>query len=129
SLSLAEHAWLGDHRVAGQVLVPGAALVEVLRAAAEHRFGGEAAEVLSLVLQAPLALPEHGAVRVQVVLTDDDHRSEAKLYSQPADRGADSEWTLHATAEVRRTTSRVPAALDVRAIRARCTEGVDVERA
>ena len=129
SLSLAEQPWLGDHRVAGQVFVPGAGLCELVRAAAENRFAGEPAEVLSLVLQAPLVIPEDGAQRVQVVLTEEDSRTEAKIYSQRAELGADAEWTLHATAEVRRSVSGIPPRLDLAALRARCTGSVDVEQA
>src|SRR5437867_4163754 len=93
-LSLVEQPWLGDHRVAGRAFVPAAGLVEMLRAAAEDRFDGAPAEVLSMVLQAPLVLPESGALRVQLVVVDEDERTHARLYSQPAARAADAEWSL-----------------------------------
>src|SRR5262249_55282498 len=67
-LSRAEHAWLYDHCVGDQVLMPGAGLGEVARAAGEHCFGGAAVEISSLVLQAPLVLPEQGGQRMQVLV-------------------------------------------------------------
>src|SRR6187551_321452 len=57
-LSLATHPWLADHAVAGTVLLPGTALVELaLKAGSE--VGAELLE--ELTLQAPLILPEQGA--------------------------------------------------------------------
>ena len=41
-LSRSTHGWLYEHRVGGQARVPGAGLAELLRAAAEHRYEGEA---------------------------------------------------------------------------------------
>nr|AXL05899.1 beta-ketoacyl synthase [uncultured bacterium] len=89
--SLTSHAWLADHVVGGVVLVPGSALVELA-----VRAGDEAGcSVLDeLVIETPLVLPEHGGVRVQVVLSgpaDDGSRS-VEVYSL-RDGGA---WTRHA---------------------------------
>uniref|UniRef100_UPI001041B8EE type I polyketide synthase n=1 Tax=Actinomadura roseirufa TaxID=2094049 RepID=UPI001041B8EE len=87
--------WLADHRVLGTVLVPGAAMVEwALRAADEVGSGG----VEELVLQAPMALPESGAVRVQVVVeaAGRDGRRDVRVYSRPEEDG-DTGWTCHAT--------------------------------
>ena len=62
-VSLATHPWLADHRVAGNVLLPGTVLLELALAAAEQA-GAEGVE--ELTMQAPLALPESGAVAIQV---------------------------------------------------------------
>ncbi|WP_344535916.1 polyketide synthase dehydratase domain-containing protein, partial [Streptomyces albiaxialis] len=92
-----EQRWLGDHRVLGSVLVPGAALAEwALRAADEAGCGG----VEELVLRAPLVLPENGAVNIQVVVrpaeTDDGPR-EIEVYSCSAREDNGAGWVCHAT--------------------------------
>jgi acyl transferase domain-containing protein len=114
---------LYEHRVGDHALMPGAGLAELVRAAAEHAYEGEAAEVVSLVLQAPLVLPEHGGQRVQVVIKDE---GEATVYSQPAEASSGARWTLHASAEVRRFKETSLVALDLSAIRRQCPNVVDV---
>ncbi|MET9217265.1 SDR family NAD(P)-dependent oxidoreductase [Streptomyces sp. NPDC003300] len=94
-LSLASHAWLGDHRVEGTVLVPGAALAEwALRAADEVGAGC----VEELTLQAPLVVPESGGVQVQVSVgaPDADGRRELGIHSRPEGTGESAPWALHA---------------------------------
>ncbi|MEU5980614.1 SDR family NAD(P)-dependent oxidoreductase [Streptomyces sp. NPDC047315] len=95
-----DHAWLADHRIGDAVLVPGAALVEwALRAADEAGCGG----VDELVLQAPLVVPEAGAVQIQVVVgaaePGEPRPRDIWLHSRPdrADRPLEATpWTCHA---------------------------------
>ncbi|WP_405624361.1 SDR family NAD(P)-dependent oxidoreductase [Streptomyces sp. NBC_00076] len=98
-LSLAAQPWLADHAVSGTVLLPGAALVELA-----IRAGDEVgAEVLrELVIEAPLVVPEEGAVRVQVSIGEDSGsgvRSVA-VYSRADDVDADSAWVRHASGQL-----------------------------
>jgi acyl transferase domain-containing protein len=127
-LSRADHSWLYDHRVGGAALMPGAGLGELVRAAGEHRFG-EPVEVVSLVLQSPLVLPEHGGQRVQAVVGEEDGRTEVSVYSQRAGAPAEAEWTLHASGEVRRSSAEAVPRIDLAAVRARCAEGAEVAQA
>ncbi|MEV7195509.1 SDR family NAD(P)-dependent oxidoreductase, partial [Streptomyces sp. NPDC093510] len=93
-LSLASHAWLADHAVGGTVVVPGAAVVEmVVRAGDEVGCG----TVEDLTLHAPLVLDERGAVvlRVQVGEADESARRAVTVHSRPDD-AADVPWTRHA---------------------------------
>ena len=64
-LSLKSHPWLADHAVAGNVLLPGTAFLELALSAAE-RVGAE--QVRELTMQAPLVLDEQGAVQLQVTV-------------------------------------------------------------
>ncbi|MQS14939.1 SDR family NAD(P)-dependent oxidoreductase [Streptomyces kaniharaensis] len=101
-LSLHTHPWLADHGVAGTVLVPGTGLLELaLRAGAEA--GCDRVE--ELTLQAPLVLPESGAVRVQVTLGAPDATGLRPLgiYSRPDSRedsrpdgDGEERWRCHA---------------------------------
>ncbi|MFJ2264735.1 type I polyketide synthase, partial [Streptomyces sp. NPDC087844] len=102
-----EHGWLGDHRILGSVLVPGAALVEwALRAADEAGCAG----VDELVLQAPLVLPESGAVQVQVAVdAARDGRRGIRVYSRPEHGDDSAEWTCNAEGVLRAEAIPVPA--------------------
>jgi acyl transferase domain-containing protein len=62
-LSVAAFGWLADHAVFGTVVVPGAALAEMAAWAGEAAGCGRVQE---LVLEAPLVLPDEGAVVVQL---------------------------------------------------------------
>ncbi|MEV7198287.1 SDR family NAD(P)-dependent oxidoreductase, partial [Streptomyces sp. NPDC093510] len=93
-LSLVSHAWLADHAVSGTVVVPGAALVEmVVRAGDEVGCG----TVEDLTLHAPLILDERGAVvlRVQVGEADEAGRRAVSVHSR-VDGAVDESWTRHA---------------------------------
>nr|AXL05573.1 polyketide synthase [uncultured bacterium] len=93
-LSLRTHPWLADHAINGVVLVAGTGLVELA-----VRAGDEAGcPVLEeLVIEAPLVVPEHGGVRVQVAVGSQAENGSrtVDVYSQPDDE--DEVWTRHAT--------------------------------
>ncbi|HZN19902.1 MAG TPA: acyltransferase domain-containing protein, partial [Micromonosporaceae bacterium] len=95
-LSVSSHPWLADHVVAGQVLLPGTAFVELAIRAGDEAGCGHLEE---LTLQAPLALPEHGGVQVQVSVGEPDGsgRRAVALHSRPEDADPESPWTQHAS--------------------------------
>ncbi|MFE6780564.1 SDR family NAD(P)-dependent oxidoreductase, partial [Streptomyces sp. NPDC057676] len=96
-LSLATHPWLADHVVMGSTLLPGTAFVE-LAIRAGDQVGCDLVE--ELTLEAPLVLPEEGAVRLQVWVGAEDAsgRRELTLYSSADDTDDDGRsWTRHAT--------------------------------
>ncbi|MEU1025526.1 SDR family NAD(P)-dependent oxidoreductase, partial [Streptomyces sp. NPDC005904] len=101
-LSLRTHPWLADHRVRGQMVVPGTALLEM----ALHAGGA----VDELTFQAPLLIPELGEVEVQVVAgpADGDGIRPLRLHA----RTADSDWQLHATGALLDAESQDGAAED-----------------
>ena len=97
-LSKRAGSWLGEHAVAGTVLLPGTALLEwALRAADEVG----CAAVEELALQAPVMVPEAGALRVQVAIgaAGEDGRRDVQVYTRPDGRGGETEesWVRHAT--------------------------------
>ncbi|QLH19423.1 type I polyketide synthase [Streptomyces sp. Rer75] len=97
-LSVPSHPWLADHAVAGSVLVPGTMFVELAVQAGE-RVGCERVE--ELTLQAPLVLPEQGAVQVQLSIDSaegtEEGRRAVRVYSRPEDAAVEEPWILHAT--------------------------------
>ncbi|WP_433618868.1 type I polyketide synthase [Dactylosporangium sp. CA-139114] len=86
--------WLADHRVGGTVIVPGTALLDLVLRAGEQLAADRVAE---LTLAAPVALPETGAVRVQVRVgaPDESGLRPVTIHSQP-DGPLDAPWTRHA---------------------------------
>ncbi|MGV4988922.1 SDR family NAD(P)-dependent oxidoreductase [Streptomyces sp. NRAIS4] len=91
-LSLRAQPWLADHAVLGTVLLPGTAFVE-LAAHAAAETGCDLVE--ELTLQAPLVLPEHGGVALQVLVgaRDDSGRRPLSVHS----RTGDGPWIRNAT--------------------------------
>ncbi|MEV5906668.1 type I polyketide synthase, partial [Streptomyces sp. NPDC052127] len=94
-LSLAAQPWLADHAVSGTVLLPGTALVELA-----VRAGDEvgARSLRELIIEAPLVIPDRGAVRIQVLVgadTGSGVRSVA-VYSRPDDTEPGTPWVRHA---------------------------------
>nr|WP_251018744.1 type I polyketide synthase [Streptomyces sp. ISL-11] len=96
-LSLQSHSWLADHVVAGVVLLPGTGFVELAVRAGDEVGCGTVEE---LTLQAPLVVPERGAVQLRLTVSgpDDTDRRTLEIYSRPEDSPSDAaEWTCHAT--------------------------------
>ncbi|MGY0055446.1 SDR family NAD(P)-dependent oxidoreductase [Streptomyces sp. LZ34] len=95
------HPWLTDHSVAGTVLLPGTAHVELAAHVGEH-LGCPRLE--ELTLHTPLVLPDSGGVALQVAVgaADETGRRALSVYAQrdddPArDTAAQGVWTRHAT--------------------------------
>ncbi|HEU5425687.1 MAG TPA: type I polyketide synthase [Actinocrinis sp.] len=94
-LSLASTPWLADHAVAGSVLLPGTAFVDLVLEAAQQV---AAVRIDDLVLEAPLVLPERGAVEIQLAVAglDESGRRQVSVHSRAAADSA-AEWLRHAT--------------------------------
>ncbi|KAB2346164.1 type I polyketide synthase [Actinomadura rudentiformis] len=86
-LSVETQPWLAHHAVRGHVVVPGAALVEMVLWAA----GGAVVE--DLTLEAPLVLPDRGGVDVQVRLGAEEGRRMVTVHS----RTGELPWVRHAS--------------------------------
>ncbi|MEV0643077.1 SDR family NAD(P)-dependent oxidoreductase [Streptomyces sp. NPDC050619] len=100
SLSVRTHPWLGDHAVAGSVVVPGTVLMELALQAGE-RVG--ARQLAELTLRTPIVLPEHGAVQLQIAVGAEeaedapDGGRTLHVYARSREAGPDEPWTLHAS--------------------------------
>jgi acyl transferase domain-containing protein/NAD(P)-dependent dehydrogenase (short-subunit alcohol dehydrogenase family)/acyl carrier protein len=93
-LSLSTHPWLADHAIGGTCLVPGTALLE-LALEAGAQLGADTVE--ELTLQAPLVLPESGAVQIQISVAapgQDEGRRQLAIHSRLDDSFAG--WDLNA---------------------------------
>jgi acyl transferase domain-containing protein len=103
-LSRTAAPWLTDHTVGAGVLLPGTAFVELALQAATM---AGADRIDELMIEAPLALPDTGAVQVQIAVggADAGGRRTVSVHSQAA---AESGWTRHATGVL--AADAVPAA-------------------
>ncbi|MFG2415485.1 type I polyketide synthase [Streptomyces goshikiensis] len=97
-LSTRDHPWLADHTVAGDVLLPGTAFVEMALYAGEQ---AGTPVVDELTLTAPLPLPPDGSVELQMKVAGADGAGRraltvhARLHDAAAAPGP---WRRHATA-------------------------------
>ena len=94
-LSLQSHPWLADHTVAGAVLLPGTAFLE-LAVRAGDEVGCDLVEELTLT--EPLPIAEESGVQVQVSVgkPDASGRRTVGIYSRPDDDES-RPWTSHAS--------------------------------
>ncbi|MGX1135460.1 acyl transferase domain-containing protein/acyl carrier protein [Streptomyces glaucescens] len=114
-LSLDTHPWLADHAVAGMVLVPGTAFVELAVRAGDH-VGCDRLE--ELTIEAPLVLPGRGAVQVRLTVGEADGagRRPLTVHSRPAgdqDTASGEPWLRHATGLLAAGAAPAPAGTGV----------------
>ncbi|WP_199844795.1 type I polyketide synthase, partial [Streptomyces sp. DSM 15324] len=98
-LSLRSHPWLRDHVVSGVAIFPGTGFLELVLRGADQ-VGCDRVE--ELTISVPLALPEHGGARVQVLVDgpDDSGRRGVSVFARAEGAAEDEAWTLHATGVV-----------------------------
>ena len=93
--------WLADYRIAGQVLLPGTALLDLVVSAA-RAVGCDLVE--KLVLEAPLAVPDGAEIELRVFLAADgtDGSRTVTVHARRADGTGPQAWTRHAHGTVSR---------------------------
>jgi acyl transferase domain-containing protein/surfactin synthase thioesterase subunit len=112
---LAALPWNDDHRIYGMAILPTAAALEAVRAAAARHFGTDEVTVEDVVYREALVLPEEGSRNVHLAIARD---GSFRLYS---DAGAESEnWRLHLVGRVERSAAAFARAVDLSALAARC---------
>ncbi|MDI1475029.1 type I polyketide synthase [Polyangium sp. y55x31] len=109
-LSPSAHPWLARHVVFGTNLLPGAALVELALFAAQHV---GLAEVETLTIQAPMVIPDAGALHLQLVVgaQGDAGTRSLTVHSRLEGAPADAPWTLHATGTLAPGEGKAPSGL------------------
>ncbi|MEV7780753.1 type I polyketide synthase, partial [Kitasatospora sp. NPDC088351] len=95
-LSVQSQPWLADHAVSGAILFPGTAFLELAVQAAD-RVGCDRVE--ELTLEAPLVLPEHGGVVLQITAEAPQNNGTRPItiHSRPENTNPDQPWTRHAS--------------------------------
>ncbi|WP_438004487.1 type I polyketide synthase [Sorangium sp. So ce321] len=91
-------AYLADHRVEGEIVLPGAAYLEMALAAAAEVHGEGAHAVEDVTFERMLAFPEAGARAVHVALVEDGAgRASFQVFTRDDEGGG---WTRHAAGSV-----------------------------
>ncbi|MEU3607768.1 SDR family NAD(P)-dependent oxidoreductase, partial [Streptomyces sp. NPDC035033] len=89
--------WAGDHRIRGEAVLPGTAVLDMALYAGELL---DCPTVAELTLTTPLVLPEDGpaALQIRVEAPDAGGARTVALHSRPVPTGddADTAWTRHA---------------------------------
>ncbi|GAB1639966.1 SDR family NAD(P)-dependent oxidoreductase [Krasilnikovia sp. MM14-A1259] len=91
-LSAGSHRWLAEHTIAGHVVLPGAALLDMVVRAGDET---GCSHVEELLIDNPIVLPAQGSVQVQLAVSPpEDGRREVTVFT----RTAAQPWLRHATA-------------------------------
>ncbi|MBX9640651.1 MAG: SDR family NAD(P)-dependent oxidoreductase, partial [Mycobacteriaceae bacterium] len=98
-LSITAAPFLGDHRVQGSTIVPGAVFIEMALAAAQEAYGSTDHCVENLVLKRALILDETCDPVLRTTLNQDTGSLEFAAFTATAD--GDVKWTVTATAELK----------------------------
>ena len=109
--------FLRDHVVAGTVVVPGTAFIDVILSAARQTSDRTAWSVRDLVLRAPLSLADDEERLLQCVMNPTADGFDVEMFSAPVDGETQRDaWTLHASATLVGETAAMPASVDLDAI-------------
>ncbi|WP_434095371.1 type I polyketide synthase [Streptomyces flaveolus] len=107
-VALDQQPWLSDHAVAGVLLLPGTAFLEMAVRAGDE-VGCDLVE--DLTLSAPLVVPEHGGTLLRVQVSSlDAGRHALAVYARAVNALQGDPWTLHASGTLARSE---PAAVPV----------------
>lgn len=107
ALSLRSQPWLGDHRVQGEPVFPGAAYIEMALSAGTAAIGGAPA-LRDLELLQLLPVPKQSALTVQTVLSTEPDRLSFQIASRPEEE-PEAAWRIHARGTLARQTVEAPA--------------------
>ncbi|QLE75412.1 type I polyketide synthase [Streptomyces rectiverticillatus] len=127
AVNVAAQPVLDDHRVQGVAVLPGAAWLEMARAAAAQVSGASSGVLTGVEFPRMLALDDAGTATVQLRVSAAEGGASVRAYARPADdSGRQPEWTLHMTGTI---VPEAPAAadlpvLDLDAVRKRCPDPV-----
>ncbi|CAN5134817.1 hypothetical protein BH11PSE11_BH11PSE11_05010 [soil metagenome] len=108
--------WLGDHRVHGLSVVPGAFQIACMAGAWRALHGDVNCEIADLTFARPLIAPETGALELWTLLTPE---GEAQLAAHVG-----GNWVVHAQARIVAAAGREPQVLSLDDLRKRCAQAV-----
>nr|ADB12491.1 EpoD [Sorangium cellulosum] len=120
TLDLKRLPWLGDHRVQGAVVFPGAAYLEMALSSGAEALGDGPLQVSDVVLAEALAFADDTPVAVQVMATEERPGRLQFLVASRVPGHGRAAFRSHARGVLRQTErAEVPARLDLAALRAR----------
>jgi len=114
--------YLGDHRVGGAAVLPGAVFIELAMAVASEEFAGKGASVRDVQFREPLSLGASAHV-AQIVLARQGATDATFEILSRADDGSSGEWLSHVSGAIR-VSPGPTAGGDLDAVRRRVTTPV-----
>ncbi|MBC8121208.1 MAG: SDR family NAD(P)-dependent oxidoreductase, partial [Gemmatimonadaceae bacterium] len=116
--------YLAEYRVEGEVVLPGAAYLEMAAAAARsvHKTGSIA--LGEIVFGQALTL--NGPRTVQLTVLPESGESAFEIASLSEETGQPASWTQHARGKLQRLQAAAPGPVDIGDIQARCTQEIPV---
>jgi acyl transferase domain-containing protein/aryl carrier-like protein len=121
-------AWMEDHRVHGEVILPATAFVDTMLAAGVAESGRGSGILEGLEILEPLVLAGSGDRALQTVVIPGSESARVEIFSRD-DEGSPKGWRKHAVATVRLDGGperREEAPTDLSAARGRCADTVHV---
>jgi acyl transferase domain-containing protein/protein-L-isoaspartate O-methyltransferase/acyl carrier protein len=130
-----EPAYLRQHRVQGQVVVPATAYLDTLLAAAHALLGSDAVCVEDITIQEAMLLADDGAARTLQLVCGPvrEGQAQASLCSQAEDADGSEAWLTHVSGRLRTEAATavqpggLPAMAGLEALKAACTEALPLE--
>ncbi|WP_338866154.1 type I polyketide synthase [Myxococcus stipitatus] len=117
-------AYLSDHLVHGDVVLPGAAYLEMAVAGAVEALGAKRWTLEDVSFQALMTVPREEGLPVQLGITPDaEGASRFQVFSRPSAEGG---WTLHAEGRLL-SDDGAPGVFSLEETRTRCSERVEGE--
>lgn len=122
-LSVASHWVLAEHRLrGGRALIPGTGYLEIARAAVEARPEPRAVEMRDVTFLSPFVVEDDAPRELRVHRTHRAGGDALVIAGRAVTESGNAFWQEHVTATVGHVDVDAPAALDLAAISARCSE-------
>lgn len=119
-------AYLADHRVGGEVWLPGAAFLDMVLEAVHTVEDGPEAHLTDVRFLTPLRLDDGRPVRLQLVLHPaEEGFRDVTVASAPIGERR-TRWERHVTARLALTPATTPALVPLAVLREQCAEAVDL---
>jgi acyl transferase domain-containing protein/surfactin synthase thioesterase subunit len=112
--------WIEDHQIHGLPVLPTAAALEAVRAAAARHLGSDEVALEDVVYREALLVPDEGGRVVQILFAADGG---FRLFSRPADERAG--WRLHLLGRARQAEAALLETVDLAAVATRCPRLVE----
>ena len=122
-------AYLKDHRVFGQALLPTTAYLEMATAIGRNHYQTPNVVVKNLKIERGLVLPEGERKIVQTILTPSDTTTQFQIFSQQQEDNEEiPKWLLHAAGEIEPATEVSEEKFDTEKYLGECSNSVEVKQ-
>jgi acyl carrier protein len=124
-----EKQWvLHEHRIKSQAIVPGTALLEMVRAAFEKHAGNEAVEISNVFFLKPLIVRDNEKKEVRTILTKNEGGFDFSIIS--SSKPGENQWVEHVSGAIASVNTGLSEKTEISKIEAICHKGeiIDAER-